>query len=263
MRILLTNDDGIGAPGINVMAEHLIRVGHEVIVVAPEAEKSASSHSITVHSPMRVIEKEKNRYAVTGSPVDSVIVACEVIMKGRCDLVVSGINGGPNLGEDVLYSGTVGAAIEAMFFGYPAIAVSLNSRKNEHFSTAARVITELISDGVTEIIKPETILSINVPAVKYEDLKGYKVTRTGRRRYVDFVVEQKDPKGRPIYWLGGENPKWIEEEGTDIAAIIENYVSITPISPKFTDESSFPVVQDWINKLSDNSTGWYSGNEVR
>jgi 5'-nucleotidase len=195
--------------------------------------------------------------------VDSVIVACEVILKEGCDLVVSGINGGPNLGEDVLYSGTVGAAIEAMFFGYPAIAVSLNSRKNEHFNTAAMVITELISGCIIEIIQPETILSINVPAVRYEDLKGYKVTRTGRRRYVDFVVEQKDPRGRSIYWLGGENPKWIKEEGTDIVAITDNYVSITPISPKFTDESSFPVVQGWIDNLSDNSTGWYSGNEIR
>ncbi|MFA5499199.1 MAG: 5'/3'-nucleotidase SurE [Candidatus Cloacimonadia bacterium] len=247
MKILLTNDDGIEAPGLNILADALIKEGYELIIVAPEIEKSASSQSITTHNPLRVVERSKNRYAVSGSPSDSVIIACEVILKEKVDLVVSGINGGPNIGEDVLYSGTVAAAIEGMHFGYPAIAVSLNSREDEYFQSAAQVVVDLLAKGAYNITKEKAILNVNVPALPFEEIKGYRLTKTGRRSYVDLVIESTDPRGRTIYWLGGDKPKWVPEEGTDIEALKDGFVAISPLTPNYNNFSLFPQFQQWID----------------
>ncbi|MBW6516451.1 MAG: 5'/3'-nucleotidase SurE [Candidatus Cloacimonetes bacterium] len=253
MRILLTNDDGIYAPGIIELAHALEECNHEVIVVAPEMERSASSHSITLHTPLRIIEKSKNRFAITGSPADCVILALEVILDNGCDLVISGINNGPNMGEDILYSGTVAAAIEAMYFGYPAIAVSLNSRSSEFFPTAAQVTCSLLRQNIHQLIQRYEILNINIPSSPLSEVKGYLLTKTGHRRYKEFVHQQEDPRGRKIYWIGGDKPEWLIEEETDIAAVANSYVSITPVSPRFTNYSSFDRIQDWLRNIETNN----------
>ena len=249
MRILVTNDDGIYAPGIIELAHALEESHHEVIVVAPEMEHSASSHSITLHTPLRILDKGKNRYGITGSPADCVILALEVILGDGCDLVISGINNGPNLGEDILYSGTVAAAIEAMYFGYPAIAVSLNSRSSEFFPTAAQCISQLLKSDIHKLINKYEILNINIPAVPLSEVKGCLLTKTGHRRYKEFVHQQEDPRGRKIYWIGGDKPVWQEDADTDSSAVANNYVSITPITPRFTNYPSFERIKEWLTNI--------------
>ncbi len=264
MKILVTNDDGIHAPGIIELAHALDECGHEVIVVAPEMERSASSHSITLHTPLRIIEKGKNLFAVTGSPADCVILALEVIVKDGCDLVVSGINNGPNLGEDILYSGTVAAAIEAMYFGVPAIAVSMNSRASDFFPTAAQCICHLLKKNIHSIIEKEEILNINIPSVPLQDIRGFLLTKTGHRTYREFVHQQEDPRGRKIYWIGGDKPEWLEEDETDIAAVGNNYVSITPITPQFTNYPSFEKMSKWLKNITSNThSPLYSGEVIK
>lgn len=250
MKILLTNDDGINAPGINILADYLIARNHQVTVVAPDVEKSASSHSITLQTPLRIIQETADRYAVTGSPADSVILALQVIITERCDIVISGVNRGPNLGEDILYSGTVAAAIEAMYFGLPAIAVSLCSKTLNHFKTAAEYISNMLDSDINSCIGENEILNVNVPAVPPGLIKGIKVTKAGNRIYQNFVTEQKDPRGRKIYWLGGDKPQWVDEEDSDIKAIENNFISVTPISPTFTNFGSIKKVQTWANHFN-------------
>jgi len=249
MRILLTNDDGIDAPGINVLAGYLEENKHQVTIVAPEKEKSASSHSITINAPLRVIKKKENRYAVTGSPADCIIIAFKVILKSGCDLVISGINNGPNLGEDVLYSGTVAAAIEAMYFGFPAIAVSLCSKTINRFETAAHYISLLLDKNIQETISANEILNINVPAIPIEEIKGIKIAKTGMRKYNNFVTEKKDINGERIFWLGGDSPEWSNEDDTDIVAVRSDCISITPVAPNFTNFKSFGNLTNWLNRI--------------
>ena len=208
MRILLTNDDGIEAEGINTLSEFLKKDGHEVHIVAPIKEQNATSHSITLHEPLRIFEKGKNRFAVTGSPADCIILAMKVIMKSPVDLVISGINGGQNMGEDILYSGTVAAALEAMFMGIPAISVSLASYINQKFETAAFYMNKMIENGIHRLISENEVFNINVPNVEINEIKGIKIVRTGHRRYYDFVKEQTDPRGSIIYRIGGYLPVW-------------------------------------------------------
>lgn len=248
MKILLTNDDGINAPGINILADYLKAKNHEVIVVAPDVEKSASSHSITLNVPLRIVEQKPNVYAITGSPADCVIIALQVILKEKCDIVISGINRGPNLGEDILYSGTVAAAIEAMYYGLPALAVSLCSKTKNRYEAASYYISRMLDDEIGSIITKGEVLNINVPAVTKEEIKGIKITKTGTRRYKNFVFEQLDPRGRKVYWLGGDKPEWEKGTDTDIAAVDKNFISITPISPNFNNHKSFPVLSKWLTK---------------
>jgi 5'-nucleotidase len=248
MRILLTNDDGIDAPGINALADELKDNGHQIIIVAPDKEQSAASHSITLHQPLRIIERGNHRFAITGSPADCVILAAKVIVKTPLDLVISGINGGQNMGEDVLYSGTVAAALEAMFMGFKAIAVSLASYKEQKFQTAAFYIHKLLKAGIHDLIDKDEILNINVPNVEKGEIEGVRITHTGHRRYKDFVAEQHDPRGRKIYWIGGDNALWENDDGSDSIAVLNNYVSITPLSPKFTKYDSFAKLKNWQNK---------------
>ncbi|MBN1327273.1 MAG: 5'/3'-nucleotidase SurE [Candidatus Cloacimonetes bacterium] len=247
MKILLTNDDGIDAPGINILADELINAGHDIIIIAPDKEQSAASHSITLHQPLRILERSKDRYAVTGSPADCMILASRIILKNSVELVISGINGGQNMGEDILYSGTVAAALEAMFMGYKAIAISLAAHVDQMFETAAYYLAEMLNKGLHEKIEKNEILNINVPNVKREEIKGIKLTRTGNRIYKDFVSEQKDPRGRTIYWIGGARALWLDEPGTDFKTVSDKFISITPISPNFNVERSFAKIDNWIN----------------
>ena len=246
MRILLTNDDGIDAPGITTLERVLKENGHEIIVVAPDKEQSATSHSITLHQPLRLHERGTNRFALTGSPADCAIMAERIVLKQPPDLVVSGINGGQNMGEDVLYSGTVAAALEAMFLGFRSMAVSLAAYSRQNFETAAYFVNKLIESGLHELIGEREIFNVNIPNVEIEDVKGFRITEVGHRKYHDFVKEQLDPRGRKIYWIGGGAPVWDRDGNSDFKAISENYISITPMCPSFSQMSSFPKMEEWV-----------------
>jgi len=249
MRILLTNDDGIDAAGITILAKQLKENGHEITIVAPDKEQSATSHSITLHQPLRIIKRAENKYAVTGSPADCIILASTVIKAKPFDLVISGINSGRNMGEDILYSGTVAAALEAMLMGYKAIAVSLTSFKDQNFEAAATILNNMLDNGLPELIGEREVFNINIPNIAVEEIEGIKITETGHRKYQDFVSEQKDPRGRKIYWIGGGEPLWSKVGDTDFKAIFQNYVSISPISPNFTNRNSFSKIQKWLDNI--------------
>ena len=249
MKILLTNDDGIDAPGINILAKFLQDSNHDITIVAPHKEQSATSHSITLHQPMRIYKQDKNRYAVTGTPTDCVILASQIILKDDIDLIISGINNGQNMGEDVLYSGTVAAAIEGMFLGYKAIAVSLTSFIDQKYETAAYFIDKFLKNDIHKIIDNNEILNINVPNADINEIKGVKITHLTHRKYVDFVAEQTDPRGEKIYWIGGNKPLWDTKEGSDANAVFDNYISITPLKPKFTNSKSMQKLQSWVKDI--------------
>jgi len=248
MKILLTNDDGIDAPGINILADKLKKAGYDIYMVAPHKEQSATSHSITLHQPMRIFKREEKTYAVTGTPTDCVILASQIILKNDIDLIISGINNGQNMGEDVLYSGTVAAAIEGMFLGFKAIAVSLTSFVDQKYETAAFYIEKLLSEGIISLIDKNEILNINIPNVGINEIKGIKVTHLTHRKYVDFVAEQTDPRGQKIYWIGGNKPLWDTKKGSDAEAVFNNYISNTPIKPQFTNSVSMDKIENWLDK---------------
>lgn len=250
MKILLTNDDGIDAPGITILEKTLKENGHEIIVVAPDKEQSATSHSITLHQPLRIHQRGDNRFAVTGSPADCAIIAERIVLKNKhVDLVISGINGGQNMGEDLLYSGTVAAALEAMFLGFPAIAVSLAAYTEQKFATAAHFLNNFLDSGLHKLIDQREILNINVPNLEIEEIKGVKITEVGHRKYQDFVKEQTDPRGRKIYWIGGGPPWWDPKGNTDFKAISEGFISITPITPTFCRKEAYPKLEAWLGKI--------------
>ncbi len=246
MRILLTNDDGIDAPGIKTLARVLRDAGHEIIVVAPSTEQSATSHSITLHQPLRIHDRGEQHYAVTGSPADCMILAFSSIIKDDIDLVISGINAGQNMGEDILYSGTVAAALEAMFIGQKSIALSIAAYHDQMFETAAHFMKQFIDEGILDLIEGKMALNINVPNLPIDEVKGVKVTTIGHRKYEDFVKEQKDPRGRKIYWIGGAKAIWEEKENTDFQVLNDGKISITPITPNFTIESKFTPIFQWL-----------------
>jgi len=246
LKILLTNDDGIDAIGIQTLAKELQKKGHQIIVVAPNKEKSASSHSITIWNPLHVQKHSENQYSVSGTPVDCVCIATEILAKDNFDLVISGINSGQNMGEDVLYSGTVAAAIEALLLGHKAIAISVNEYQNQNFLTAAKIMVKLLDESIIQFVSDKQILNINVPNIDFDKIKGYKITRTGHRKYRNFIHQQKDPRGRDIFWVGGTESEWSNISGTDFSAVNSGYVSITPIYPKFTNEDSINELTEFI-----------------
>jgi len=229
--ILLTNDDGIGAHGLHVLEDAMRDIGgYRVTVVAPSEQQSASSHSLTLTVPLRVIEVTGEHFAVTGTPTDTVLVAVEKILRdNRPDFVVSGINHGPNMGEDVIYSGTVAAAMEGAILGIPSVALSLASWHPRDFSGAAAFVREWLPQILDFPLPRGSLVNVNIPDGPPENLRGIRVVPLGTRVYHDVITNQTDPRGRPYLWIGGAGPTWAEDPDTDHAAVEEGFVTVTPL----------------------------------
>lgn len=245
MKILVSNDDGYLATGINVLTDALAEIA-DVIVVAPDRNRSAASNSLTLNDPLRVSKVAEKRYRVNGTPSDCVHLALTGFLDEEPDLVVSGINHGANLGDDVIYSGTVAAAMEGRFLGLPTIAVSLVGHK--HFETAARVATELVQRLEKDPLPKEFIFNVNVPDVPYEELAGIRVCRLGFRHKSEPVVKDRDPHGRTIFWVGPAGDNQEEGEGTDFHALEQGAASITPLKIDLTRHEALPQVEDWLRR---------------
>lgn len=254
MRILLTNDDGIFAEGLHVLAREVNKIA-EIHVVAPDHEQSATGHAITMHRPLRA-ERVKflhstdlPAWAVNGTPADCVKLAVESILPHRPDLVISGINRGANLGTDVLYSGTVSAAIEAVILGIPAIAVSLTEYYEPRFEYAAEFVSQLATVLFKQRVTCETLLNVNVPGCDKEKVAGVVVTKLGVRQYKNAFEKRSDPRGRSYYWLAGELIDTELDEGSDVAAIKQNKISITPIQHDLTNYKLIEGLKEWSIEL--------------
>jgi len=246
MNILLTNDDGIHAPGIRAMQRELQSRGHNVLLVAPAQERSGASHSITIHTPLCVEQPAPGEWAVHGTPVDCVFLAKEAIVKDGIDLVISGVNGGQNMGQDLLYSGTVAAALEAMMMGWRAMAVSAFSHRDQNFESAAWHAAELVDHGIAGLIAPNEILNVNCPNLPREEVRGYKVSRPGSRHYENSVEERRCEDGKCCYIVGGV-PVWETEPGTDYQDVAAGYVVVSPLFPVFHKQSADRKVRDWLH----------------
>ncbi|NOZ21090.1 MAG: 5'/3'-nucleotidase SurE [Planctomycetes bacterium] len=248
MRILLTNDDGIHAPGLLALKNELSRTA-EVDVVAPMAEQSAVGHSITLHRPLRVIEIERDGelvgYGVNGAPADCVKLALAELLDERPDVVVSGINLGANVGVNVLYSGTVAAAIEGAMFGIPSLAVSIEIEDRPQFDPAARIVGKLIRKMPLAELGDHVILNVNVPAIPPSRIKGVKVTRQSVRAPEEAFDRRTDPRGRYYYWITADFDGLAEEEGTDVNALRDGYVSITPLHFDMTRHTLLQKLGNW------------------
>ncbi|SFH49041.1 5'-nucleotidase /3'-nucleotidase /exopolyphosphatase [Tindallia magadiensis] len=234
MHILLTNDDGIHAPGIKALVKSMKSIG-EVTVVAPDNEKSAIGHAITIHSPItvkhtRLIDDEVNAYAVHGTPADCIKLAVEVLLsKNLPDIIISGINSGPNLGTDVIYSGTVSGALEGSMMGFPSIAISMSRSQFESYDHAALFVSKIAS-RVLDCSKISPIaFNINYPVCDEKEVKGTKVTKLGVRKYRNNFIRRKDPRGNWYYWMNGEPENLTQDENSDITAVSNNYISVTPL----------------------------------
>ncbi len=246
MKILLVNDDGINAPGIRFLQKALASAGHDLILVAPDSERSAASHSITLRKDITATRIAANEWAISGTPVDCVVIALQKIITDKIDLVVSGINAGQNMGEDVLYSGTVSAAVEAAMFGQRAIALSINAYKDQKFDSATRWFLNLLDHGIDCLTKPYEVINVNFPNVPYEEVKGVRLTRTGHRKYYNFISIISEEEDSFSYRIGGDVPQWDYEPGTDAEAINDGYISITPLGFELNKADAFPPILSWI-----------------
>jgi len=246
MKILVSNDDGYQARGIRVLATGLAAIA-DITVVAPDRNRSGASNSLTLDSPVRSFTAESGFIGVDGTPTDCVHLAITGLLQDEPDMVVSGINHGANMGDDVLYSGTVAAAMEGRFLGLPAIAVSLVCDENpRYFETAARVIVELIERLQKQPLAGDTILNVNVPDLPYDSLTGMEVTRLGHRHKSEPVIEMTDPRGRAVYWVGPCGAEADAGEGTDFNAVRAARVSITPIHTDLTQFSALDNTRQWL-----------------
>ena len=242
--ILVTNDDGIEAPGLKALALALKKAG-KVVVVAPDKERSATSHAVTLYSPLKIERFGANKIKVDGTPADCVMLAVKKLLKRRPDLVAAGINPGPNLGDDVNYSGTVSAALEGAMLGIPSFSISMASRDDPRFETAGLVAARIARTIFSYGMPPRVALNVNVPSLPLAHLKGVAITRQGLRVYKDTIKVTKDPQGKPIYWITGEEPGWEDEEETDFKAIENKMVSITPLHPDLTSFKTIPHLSNW------------------
>ncbi|MEO7198753.1 MAG: 5'/3'-nucleotidase SurE [Dokdonella sp.] len=251
MRVLVSNDDGVDAPGILVLAECLAELG-EVTVVAPDRDRSGASNSLTLDQPIRVIRHSENRYRVAGTPTDCVHLALSGLLDHEPDIVVSGINNAANLGDDVIYSGTVSAAMEGRFLGLPAIAVSLvtHDHKGVNYVSAAHAVLLLVKQLLIDPLPADTILNVNVPDLPWEEIRGFSVARLGRRHRAAPCVEQLDPRGKTIYWIGPAGAAEDDGPGTDFHAVREGFISVTPIHVDLTRYQALDKVSGWVGTLS-------------
>lgn len=260
MHFLLTNDDGISAPGLLAFAQALRTLG-KVTVLAPDRNWSASGHVKTLHRPLRVNEVKladgSPAFTSDGAPSDCVALALLGVVEEKIDLVVSGINPNANIGHDVTYSGTVTAAMEAIIWGVPGLAVSLDApehaRSNLDFSDAAQVAIEIIKQIITHPMRRDMLLNVNIPYLPLAEIRGIVITRQGTRIYRDVLVPRTDPQGRSYYWFGGEAPTGIAEEGTDIGALASGWVSVTPLHLDLTAYDKMEDMHQWRLTLATNS----------
>jgi len=246
VKILVSNDDGFLAKGINSLAKRLSKK-HQVTIFAPSENKSASSSSLTIDKPLKPIKISESVYKINGTPSDSVHFALCGYFEEEFDLVIAGINFGPNLGDDVIYSGTVAAAIEGRFVGFPSIAISLASWNGKNFDTAAKVAEVVVDNVQFSKLSSNTVLNINVPDIPFNEVKGFKTTRLGKRHKSENIIQDKEDTS--LYWIG-ENGKEAENgPGTDFYAIRNNYVSITPLQIDLTNNDEIEKVDNWIKKI--------------
>ncbi len=248
MHILITNDDGIFAPGITVLAEALSKIA-KISVIAPDQNRSGVSRAITLENPLRIMKTPTGWWQLNGTPADCVKIALSGFLNEEPDMVVSGINAGANLGDDVLYSGTVGGAMEGRFLKYPPIAISATAHGHDpmFYETAAQVACDLVLQLQKKKVDPGLILNVNVPSLPFEDLRGYKITRQGDRHISEPIIASEDGRGRRIYWLGDSGKIKDGTEGTDFHAIHAHQVSITPLQIDLTAHHHVGKVKEWFD----------------
>lgn len=243
-KILLSNDDGIRSEGLRALYEALKDFA-DVTVVAPDRERSAVGRALTLHRPLRCEKVDKNWYAVDGTPTSCVYIGIHAIMKEKPDMVLGGINRGPNLGEDITYSGTVSIAMEGALLGIPSVAFSLATFKDFLWESAAKWAVRITKKVYERGIPKGCCLNVNIPNLPYGEVKGVKVTRQGKKDYTEKVEERRDPWGRVYYWIGGEEPNWKAEPGTDYWAVKNGFVSITPIHLDLTDYRALKELKNY------------------
>jgi 5'-nucleotidase len=249
MRILLSNDDGYFSPGLACLATHLSAIA-EVIVVAPERDRSGASNSLTLDRPLNLRRAASGFFYVNGTPTDCVHLAVTGMLDVMPDMVISGINAGANMGDDTIYSGTVAAATEGFLLGIPAIAISLAGKELAHYETAARVATELVKRFEKATHAHPWLLNVNVPDVAYDQLQGRLVTRLGKRHKAEPVIKSINPRGETVYWVGAAGKAQDAGEGTDFHAIANNCVSITPLQVDLTQFGQLDAVQAWLGGMA-------------
>lgn len=245
MRILLSNDDGYFAPGLACLAEALSAIA-DIIVVAPERDRSGASNSLTLDRPLSLHKSHNGFYYVNGTPTDCVHLAVTGMLDSLPDMVVSGINDGANMGDDTVYSGTVAAATEGFLLGIPSFAISLASLSAGNFSTAARIATEMVQRFENDKLHGPVLLNINVPDVAYGELQGIEVTRLGRRHKAEPVVKSQSPRGETVYWVGAAGSAQDAGEGTDFLALQQNRVSVTPLQIDLTRYGQMEAIKQWL-----------------
>ncbi len=247
MHLLLSNDDGINSEGLKVLAKALSPLG-KITVVAPSRDHSASSNSLTLDAPIRAYSATENWYSIEGTPTDCVHLAITGLIEDEPDIVIAGINMGANLGDDVIYSGTVAAAMEGRFLGLPAVAISATSRRPCNLSVCAKVSHEIISKLATKQLPQDLIINVNIPDVPKHEMRGMKTTRLGSRHKAEPVIKSFDPRGKPIYWVGAAGPEQDAGPGTDFHAVKNGYVSVTPLHLDLTHYKAMKPVEDWISE---------------
>lgn len=246
MKILISNDDGYSAPGLNILAEHIAKIA-DITVVAPERNRSGASNSLTLDRPLSVKKASNGFFYVNGTPTDCVHIALTGLMETMPDMVISGINDGANMGDDTIYSGTVAAAMEGYLLGIPSIAVSMSQHNSTHFETAAKVAVELIQHYQKNGFSAPTLLNVNVPDIPYEALQGRTVTRLGKRHKAEPVIQLKTPRNETVYWVGAAGQPNDGGLGTDFYAVGNNQVSISPIQVDLTSHAQLNDIKQWLS----------------
>jgi len=245
MRILLSNDDGYFAPGLNILAEHISKIA-DIVVVAPERNRSGASNSLTLDRPLTVRQASNGFYYVNGTPTDCVHLAVTGLLDQLPDMVISGINDGANMGDDTIYSGTVAAAMEGYLLGVPSFAISMSQHNATHFETAAKIVVELIQHYQKNTLPAALLLNVNVPDVPYEQITGKVVTRLGKRHKAEPVIKSQTPRGETVYWVGAAGNAQDAGEGTDFYAVANKQVSLTPLQIDLTKFTQLDSIKQWL-----------------